>query len=137
MEKKILHTGHSPSQQQGGGGNAEKYPKTENNPVQGEVKKLTFTDIKWAVGEIQMNNLSIGSSGTTIEANPATHRIAEYIFDLLVRKDGVQGEGKAYSLESIMQAIEYGSQRKAMDEGNAPYVTLDDFLASLPTPAKD
>ncbi len=37
-----------------------------------------------------------------------------------------------YSLEDIMQAIKYGENRKLMDNGAIPYVTLEQFLASLP-----
>src|ERR1700677_897525 len=49
-----------------------------------EVKEAerVFADLKWKIGGY-MGLLTLNKAGTAIEANPATHRISEYVFALL------------------------------------------------------
>ena len=45
--------------------------------------------------------------------------------------------GEWYSRADIDNAIDYGASRIEMDEGKIPYVTLDQFIASLSKENKD
>ena len=45
--------------------------------------KELFAKLKWEIGMIQFNYLHMSSDGKAIEANPATHRIAEYVHQII------------------------------------------------------
>lgn len=42
-----------------------------------------FKKLKWDIGNILFNYLRMSSNGTSIEANPATHRVAKLVYGLL------------------------------------------------------
>jgi hypothetical protein len=68
-----------------------------------ESKLEGFAKIKWEVGLIQFDNLSMNSDKTAIEANPATHRIAEYIEANYVLKE--QALEREKELVEALEAI--------------------------------
>lgn len=53
-----------------------------------------FEKIKLNVGVILFNNLQVSGSGMAIEANPATHKIAEYIQRNFIPKPPATGFGE-------------------------------------------
>lgn len=59
-------------------------------PDKQQVVGLSFAEIKYAVAKIQELWLSISKDGNAIEANPATHRIAEFIQSLLASQPPVK-----------------------------------------------
>lgn len=61
-----------------------------------------FKKLKWEVGSIQFNHLSMSSDGKAIEANPSTHRIAKYIYSLLSTPPVKPSEGLREALEKIV-----------------------------------
>jgi len=52
-------------------------PQTEGDQVP---EVMTFADIKFKVAGIQFNYLTMSADGKYIEANPSTHRIAEWVY---------------------------------------------------------
>lgn len=51
------------------------------------IQQQAFANLKFDIATIQFNYLAMNSAGTHIEANPATHIIAEYIVQLTNEKD--------------------------------------------------
>ena len=47
-----------------------------------EAMNTPFAQIKFAIASIQFNHLSMNEEKTAIEANPSTHRIAKYVFEM-------------------------------------------------------
>jgi len=55
----------------------------------------SWKQLKWDIGQIQMNHLSIGKlNPTCIEANPATHRIAELVYHKIAQLEKEKTEMK-------------------------------------------
>ena len=42
---------------------------------------MKFEDIKFTIAKIQFENLSLNEGKTAIEANPSTHKIAEWVYN--------------------------------------------------------
>lgn len=45
--------------------------------------KIDFAEIKFHIAQIQFNNLSFDKERNVIEANPSTHKIAQYVEQLI------------------------------------------------------
>jgi hypothetical protein len=88
-----------------------------------ESKLEGFAKIKWEVGLIQFDNLSMNSDKTAIEANPATHRIAEYIEANYVLKEKAQAREKVLveALEKILKQDTYYDVIEIASKALAPY----------------
>lgn len=50
-----------------------------------ELDPVAFPKLKWAIANIQFVYLSMNKEKTAIEANPATHRIAEYVYHNFIK----------------------------------------------------
>jgi len=48
-----------------------------------QLPPISFEEIKFEIAKIQYNNLILSEDKSAIEVNPATHKIAIYIYDLL------------------------------------------------------
>jgi len=63
--------------------------KSEISELKEQVEKdeqlppISFEEIKFEIAKIQYNNLILSEDKSAIEANPATHKIAIYIYDIL------------------------------------------------------
>lgn len=64
-----------------------------------------FKKLKFEIASIQFNKLSLSESGTAIEANPATHAIAKYVYNLLN-----SSQPSIIPQETVEQAAEKGAE---------------------------
>jgi len=49
-----------------------------------EEERAFFANIKFAIGKIQFEHLSMSKDGKAIEANPSTHRIALVVYEMVM-----------------------------------------------------
>lgn len=79
----------SSEQQQPGNGEEKKYPPNIEKSIDKDpiCSTALFSQIKGNVAGIMFDFLGMNEAGTHIEANPATHVIAKYIYNLLQGRD--------------------------------------------------
>lgn len=83
-------------------------------------KEEIFAEVKFQIAQIQFNELKLSSDGEAIEANPSTHRIAEYVCNLL---DEYASE---VLREELIKFCEYR-------ENNHPYSAVINFQQYVDT----
>ena len=66
---------------------------------------MTFEDIKFKVGIIQFENLQLNVDKTAIEANPSTHKIAEWIYNNFVPLEAEVKVNFAEEEKIILQSL--------------------------------
>lgn len=119
----------------------------KNNLREAQKEAVDFKTLKWNIGQIQMERLSISKSGTAIEANPATHRIAEYVMSLLKKEPVREAREGLYTQHFIdwrdkyfirdIKILEYKSKSKKDDRRSLDELHKFYSRAMLESPFKN